>query len=151
MLNTFLSPYTTPQSWAIFRWVAMADGARRSIHGRQTVRFVRVLCRVGCLAIGTSQPKQRTAPNKLSQHVYDVGVSYPQEPRRQKHGNVKKSPHRRERLTHERLVARLGGLSRMTDCSIPDTALARNRSVPFLTSWPPHAPGRCLVTLATLC
>ena len=80
----------------------MADGARRSIHGRQTVRFVRVLCRVGCLVIGTSQPKQRIAPNQLFQDVYDVGVSYPQEPRRQKHGNVKKSPHRRERLTQER-------------------------------------------------
>ena len=80
----------------------MADGARRSINGRQTVRFVRVLCRVGCLAIGTSQPKQRLAPNQLFQHVYDVGVPYPQEPRRQKHGNVKKSPRRRERLTHER-------------------------------------------------
>ena len=80
----------------------MADGARRSIHGRQTVRFVRVLCRVGCLAIGTSQPKQRLAPNQLIQHVYDVGVPYPQEPRRQKHGNVTKSPNRRERLARER-------------------------------------------------
>ena len=44
---------------------------------------VRVPCCVSCLAIGTSQPKQRIVPNQLSQHVYDVGASYPQEPRRQ--------------------------------------------------------------------
>ena len=119
----------------------MADVAHRSIHGRQTVRFVRVPCCVSCLVIGTSQPKQRIVPNQLSQHVYDVGASYPQEPRRQIHGNVKKSPHRGEWLTHEREGECVDAVERATSEGFMSSTW-RPRSLTCAEAWK-TLPVRC--------